>query len=296
MTRATRSIGVIPAERRRASHEVLSDRAVEVASSRAEEIMSDGEVRYLRDGAVATVIFDRPASRNAMTWRMYEQLGAACARMQQEAGLRVAVFRGAGGKAFIAGTDIGQFQAFRTAEDGIAYEAKMDGYIEAIEALPVPTLAVIQGFAVGGGLAIAAACDLRIATPGSRFGVPIARTLGNCLSIANYARLVAALGTSRAKRVLLLAENISAEEAQAGGFLSEIVQPSDIDRRVGELTARLAQHAPLSMRVSKEALRRLLHAGLPNADDLVRVCYGSDDFRAGVEAFVEKREPQWTGK
>ena len=257
--------------------------------------MTDGEVRYSREGAVATVIFDRPAARNAMTWRMYEQLGEACARMQGENGLRVAVLRGAGGKAFIAGTDIGQFQAFRSAEDGIAYEEKMEGYIGAVEALPFPTLAVIEGFAIGGGLAIAAACDLRIATPGARFGVPIARTLGNCLSMANYARLVAALGISRAKRVLLLAENISAEEAHAAGFLSEIVPPPDLDRRVAGWSSRLAQHAPITMRVTKEAIRRLLHAGLPGDEDLLRACYGSEDFRIGVAAFIEKREPLWTG-
>jgi enoyl-CoA hydratase len=258
--------------------------------------MSDGEVRYVRNGAVATVTFDRPAARNAMTWRMYEQLAEACARMQGEEGLRAAVFRGAGGKAFIAGTDIAQFRTFRSGEDGLAYEAKMEAYLCAIEALPIPTLAVIEGFAIGGGLAIAACCDLRIATPGARFGVPIARTLGNCLSIANYARLVAALGASRAKRVLLLAENLSAEEALAGGFLAEIVAPSDLDRRIGELTDRVVHHAPITMRVSKEAIRRLLHASLPSADDLMRACYGSDDFRIGVEAFVEKREPQWTGR
>jgi enoyl-CoA hydratase len=258
--------------------------------------MSDGEVRYSRDGDVATVIFDRPAARNAMTWRMYEQLGAACARIRGEDGLRVAVFRGAGGKAFVAGTDIAQFQAFRGAEDGIGYEAKMDGCIGDLESLPLPTLAVIEGFAIGGGLAIAAACDLRIATPGSRFGVPIARTLGNCLSVANYARLVAGFGASRAKRMLLLAENLSAEEALASGFLSEIVEPTDLDRRVAELTARLAQHAPVTMRVSKEAIRRIVQAGLLDGDDLVRACYGSDDFRIGVKAFVEKREPHWTGR
>jgi enoyl-CoA hydratase len=258
--------------------------------------MSDGEVCYSRDGDVATVIFDRPAARNAMTWRMYEQLGEACARIRSEDGLRVAVFRGAGGKAFVAGTDIAQFQAFRGGEDGIAYEAKMDGYIGCLESLPLPTLAVIEGFAIGGGLAIAAACDLRIATPGSRFGVPIARTLGNCLSVANYARLVAGFGAPRAKRMLLLAENLSAEEALASGFLSEIVEPADLDRRVAELIARLAQHAPVTMRVSKEAIRRIVQAGLPDGDDLVRACYGSDDFRIGVTAFVEKRAPQWTGR
>jgi enoyl-CoA hydratase len=258
--------------------------------------MSDGEVHYNREGPVVAVTFDRPAARNAMTWRMYEQLGEACARIHREEGVRVAVFRGAGGKAFIAGTDIAQFQAFRSGDDGIAYEEKMEGYIGAVEALPVPTLAVIEGFAIGGGLAIAAACDLRIATPGSRFGVPIARTLGNCLSMANYARLVAALGAPRAKRVLLLAENIPAEEALAGGFLSEIVAATDLEARVAELTSRLSHHAPLSMRASKEAIRRILHAGLPDGDDLVRACYGSDDFRLGIKAFLEKREPQWTGK
>jgi enoyl-CoA hydratase len=258
--------------------------------------MSDGEVRYVRDGNVATIIFDRPAARNAMTWRMYEQLADACARMQREDGLRVAVFRGAGGKAFIAGTDIAQFQAFRGGEDGIAYEEKMGTHLAAIEALPLPTLAVIEGFAIGGGLAIAACCDLRIATPGSRFGVPIARTLGNCLSMENYARLVAGFGASRAKRMLLLAENLVAEEALASGFLSEIVAAAELDRRVGELTERLAHHAPITMRVSKEAIRRLLHAGLPASDDLSRACYGSDDFRIGMKAFVDKHQPQWTGR
>ena len=162
----------------------------------------------------------------------------------------MAVFRGAGGKAFVAGTDIAQFAAFRSADDGLAYEAKMEGFIGGLEALPVPTLAVIEGFAIGGGLAIAAACDLRIATPGSRFGVPIARTLGNCLSMANCARLVAAFGASRAKRILLLAENLSAEEALAAGFLAEIVAPGDLERRVAELTRQLANHAPITMRVS----------------------------------------------
>ncbi len=258
--------------------------------------MTDGEVHYTREGEIATVIFDRPAARNAMTWKMYEQLGEICIRIRNDEGLRVAVFRGAGGKAFIAGTDIAQFQAFRSGEDGLAYEEKMEGYIASLETLPLPTLAVIEGFAIGGGLAIAAACDLRIATPPSRFGVPIARTLGNCLSVANYARLVAGFGASRAKRMLLLAENLPAEEALAAGFLSEIVEPASLDQRVTEIADRLAHHAPITMRVTKEAIRRILQTGLPDGGDLVRASYGSDDFRLGVRAFVEKRTAVWTGK
>jgi enoyl-CoA hydratase len=258
--------------------------------------MSDGEVRLTREGGIATVVFDRPDARNAMTWRMYERLGEICAELGRDGSVRVVVFRGAGGKAFVAGTDIGQFLEFKSGEDGIAYEQRMEAYLGAVESLPVPTLAVIEGWAIGGGLAIAAACDLRIATPGSRFGIPIARTLGNCLSVANTARLVAALGVSRAKRVLLLAEMITAEEALGGGFLVEIVEPGGIDRRVSELCERLVHNAPITMRVAKEAIRRLLHAGLPPDEDLVRACYGSEDFRHGVRAFVDKREPQWGGR
>lgn len=258
--------------------------------------MSDGEVRTERRGDVVHVTFDRPAARNAMTWQMYEALGEICAKLKDDASARAVVFRGAGGKSFIAGTDIAQFKTFTSGEDGIGYEEKMECYLAAIEALPMPTLCVIEGFAIGGGIAIAACCDLRIATPGSRFGVPIARTLGNCLSVANYARLVGALGYARTKRVLLLAENLTAEEAFAGGFVAEIVQPADVDKRVDELCTQLLSHAPITMRVTKEALRRLMHAGLPNGDDLVRQAYGSEDFRHGVSAFVEKKQPQWRGK
>lgn len=258
--------------------------------------MSDGEVRLVREGAVATILFDRPQARNAMTWQMYEGLAAACAQLSGDKSIRVAVFRGVGGKAFIAGTDIAQFLEFTTAEQGVAYEAKMEAYLGALEALPMPTLAVVEGWAIGGGLAIAACCDLRIASTGTKFGVPIARTLGNCLSVANYARLVVALGLARAKRMLLMAENIPAEDALAAGFLMDVVDPAALDQRIAEICDRLKGNAPVTMRVTKEAMRRLQLAGLPDGDDLIRACYGSDDFRAGVKAFVEKRTPKWSGR
>ena len=167
--------------------------------------MSEGTVRYERDGVVGRITFDRPAARNALTWAMYDELARACETIAADSEVRVAVLRGAGGKAFVAGTDIGQFRDFKSGEDGVDYERRIAKYLAAVEELPVPSLAVVEGWAIGGGLAIAAACDLRVATPGSRFGVPIARTLGNCLSIANYACLAAALGLGRTQRMLLLA-------------------------------------------------------------------------------------------
>jgi enoyl-CoA hydratase len=258
--------------------------------------MEEGTTRYERDGVIARVTFDRQAARNAMTWAMYDQLAAACEKIAADREVRVAVFRGAGGKAFVAGTDIGQFREFKSGEDGMTYERRMADYLAAVEQLPVPTLAVIEGWAIGGGLAIACACDLRIATPGTRFGVPIARTLGNCLSVENYALVVAAFGVSRAKKMLLLAENLTVEEAATTGFVSEIVPPDRLDARAQELCDGLAKNAPMTMRVTKESIRRLLHAGLPPGEDLIRECYGSKDFHEGVEAFVAKREPRWKGQ
>ncbi|QCI67352.1 enoyl-CoA hydratase/isomerase family protein [Phreatobacter stygius] len=256
--------------------------------------MDQGTVRFTREGAIAHVLFDRPQARNAMTWAMYEQLAEICATIRADRTLRVATFRGAGGKAFIAGTDIHQFQAFTSGEDGIAYEARIEAILTALETLPVPTLAVVDGWCVGGGLAIAACCDLRIATADAQFGIPIARTLGNCLSAANYARLVAELGVARTKRILLMAEMIPAAEARDAGFLLDVVEEG-IDGRVAEITGRLVNHAPVTMRVSKEAIRRILKAVEVDGDDLVRECYGSRDFRIGVDAFVAKRTPEWTG-
>jgi enoyl-CoA hydratase/carnithine racemase len=167
--------------------------------------MSEGAVHLERNGPLATVTFDRPNERNAMTWAMYGQLGVLCEQLRQDTTVRVVLFRGAGGKAFVAGTDIAQFLEFGGGGDGVAYEHRIDLCIGMLEALPMPTIALVEGWAVGGGVAIATACDFRIATPESKFGVPIAKTLGNCLSMSNMARLVGAFGAQRVRRMLLLA-------------------------------------------------------------------------------------------
>ncbi len=257
--------------------------------------MSNGRVHLSVTNGIAAVLIDRPQARNAMTWSMYEELAEICDRIGNNPQVRVATFRGAGGEAFVAGTDIGQFRAFNNAEDGLAYEKVIDGRIEQIERLPMPTLAIVDGWAIGGGLALSAACDFRIATPQASFGVPIARTLGNCLSIANTARVIAGFGAGRAKRMLLLAETIGSDEARACGFVTEIAEAGEIDARAAALCARLAGHAPLTMRASKEGIRRVVDAGLPQGEDLIRACYGSRDFKIGVQAFLEKKRPVWTG-
>jgi enoyl-CoA hydratase len=258
--------------------------------------MSEGALHLHLAGGIATVTFDRPASRNAMTWFMYERLQAICEQLRGDADVRVVRFQGAGGEAFVAGTDIAQFQAFATGEDGVAYERRIDAVVGLVESLPMPTVAVVQGWCIGGGLAIATACDFRIATPASKFGVPIARTLGNCLSMANVARLVAALGRPRAERLLLLAEVLGADEALAAGYLLRVAEPAGIEDAAGQLCGQLARLAPLTQQVSKEALNRLLRQSLPEAEDLIRRCYGSEDFREGVSAFVAKRSPTWRGR
>ncbi|CAL62843.1 Enoyl-CoA hydratase [Herminiimonas arsenicoxydans] len=259
------------------------------------EKTGEGRVHLAIQDGIAAILFDRPQARNAMTWAMYTELGAICERIRADQSIRVTTFRGAGGEAFVAGTDIEQFRNFSSGEDGIAYERIVDERIGQIEALPMPTLAIVDGWAIGGGLAIAAACDFRIATPASRFGIPIARTLGNCLSMANIARVVAAFGVGRAKRILLLAEVLAADELLAAGFVTEVVEAAVLDATADALCKKLASNAPITMGVSKEAIRRLTQAGLPDGEDLIRACYGSSDFKIGVHAFLEKQRPLWSG-
>jgi enoyl-CoA hydratase/carnithine racemase len=226
---------------------------------------------------------------------MYEELANICTQISQDPSIRVATFRGAGGVAFVAGTDIEQFREFKGAEDGIAYEKAIDQRIQQLERLPMPTVAIIDGWAIGGGLAIAAACDFRVAATHASFGVPIARTLGNCLSIANLARLVESFGVPRTKKMLILGETIGAEEAKACGFVIEVAEPAELDEKAEAICARLAKNAPVTMRVSKEGIRRIVAEGVPQGEDLIRECYGSRDFKIGVEAFLEKTRPVWTG-
>jgi enoyl-CoA hydratase len=270
--------------------EAMTRREYTAASS------GDGQVTLRIADAVAHVLFDRPWARNAMTWAMYDGLAAACAAIDANSRVRVAVLRGAGGKAFIAGTDIAQFRDFTNGDDGVAYEARLDSFVDTLERLRVPSIAVVEGFAVGAGLAIANSCDIRIAASGSRFGVPIARTLGNCLSAANLRRLCATLGVSWVKRMLLLAEMPTADMLFPIGYLEAVVAQEQLDHEVTRLCDRLLGHAPLTIAATREALRRVAVAPDTDIADLIRACYGSADFRRGATAFGTRTAIDWEGR
>ena len=263
------------------------------------ETMKSGEdVLYDARDEVAIVTFNRPQARNAFTFAMYERLAEICAAVDDDPSIRAMVLTGAGGKAFAAGTDISQFRAFESAEDALAYEARIDRVLSALEQCRVPTIAAISGACTGGGAGIAGSCDLRIAAANAKFGLPIARTLGNCLSMSNYARFADLIGSARLKEMIFTARLVEAQEALAIGLVNEVVDDlaAALERAVA-LARTIAGHAPLTLQASKQALRRL-RPSIPRGegDDLILMCYMSQDFREGMDAFLNKRAPKFTGR
>jgi enoyl-CoA hydratase/carnithine racemase len=259
--------------------------------------MSDELLYEVHDG-IGTITFNRPQARNALTFAMYDGLAEICETAAGKGEAKALVLRGAGDKAFAAGTDISQFRSFRTPEDALNYEQHIDQVLGAVERCPLPTVAALAGACTGGGAGIAAACDIRIAARDLKFGFPIARTLGNCLSARNLARLSALLGAGRTREIIFTSRLVEAEEALTAGLVTELLaDKAAVEARAAELAALLVGQAPLTLRATKEALRRLTAAAAAVDDkDLIVQCYTSEDFHEGLEAFLGKRKPNWKGR
>jgi enoyl-CoA hydratase len=251
----------------------------------------------VRDG-IGVITFNRPQSRNALTFAMYDGLAEICRAAPENPDIKAMVIIGAGGQAFAAGTDVSSFSNVLSAADAMAYERRIDSVLNSIECCSLPVIASLSGACTGGGAAIAAASDLRIASADLKFGFPIARTLGNCLSSASLSRLVALIGSGRTREILFRARLVGAEEALAIGLVSEVVDSfRAVEARAMELAQVIAGHAPLTLRATKEALRRLrVHGSAVQDEDLITLCYTSEDFREGQAAFLEKRPPSWKGR
>jgi enoyl-CoA hydratase/carnithine racemase len=251
----------------------------------------------VKDG-IGRATFNRPQARNAFTFEMYERLAQICGQANDDRSIKVLVFQGAGDKAFASGTDINQFRAFKTPEHAIEYESRIDRVLTALEECRVPTIAAINGACTGGGAGIAACCDLRIGTKTTKMGFPIARTLGNCLSMSNISRLAALIGPARVKDLIFTARLIGADEAASAGLLSEVVEDlAGLQRRADELAMLIAGNAPLTLSATKQALGRLQkRLSREEGQDLILMCYMSRDFREGLDAFLNKRQPQWAGE
>ncbi len=258
-------------------------------------------IQLERDGSVATVTLNRPQQRNAINLAMWTRLAEMARELDADAGVRVVVLRGAGDDAFSAGADIAEFETQRSnPTQAAAYARVFDEALDAVAAIGKPTLSLIRGFCVGGGLELASATDLRLAAADARFGVPIAQ-LGLLVGYREMRRLVALVGPGAAMNLLLTARLIDSAEALRLGLVTEVVSPPDVERTGYNLARRLCTLAPLAARWHKQILQTVLTnpslAGLtPDEEALPYVCFGTADFAEGRRAFLEKRPPQFEGR
>lgn len=256
-----------------------------------------GQVVLRSQPGAIEVTFNRPEKHNAFTNAMYAELERICELAATTPRLRAIIFRGAGGRAFAAGNDISSFTGFESGADGVAYEARIRGVLDGIAGLPQVTVAAVEGHCVGGGLAVANACDLRIATPTARFGYPIARTLGNALSAPIVLRCAEVFGDPLTREMILAARMVDARRAEEVGAVMEVVPPERLEVEVWAVVAGILETAPLTISLTKEQLRDG-HVGYrAEADDeRLERAYGSNDFREGVRAFLAKEKPAFHGE
>ncbi len=250
-----------------------------------------------RDGA-GLLVFNAPEKRNALTLEMWKGIGDALSAFNADPDVRFVVMRGAGGKAFISGADISQFEERRSSESTAAeYNAIADRAWSALANLGKPLIAAIEGYCLGGGVAVAMKADIRIATRSSIFGIPAAR-LGIAYPTESVRDLVNLVGPSEAKRILFTGTQFDAATALRLGLINEVVEDGGLDAAISALGAVLADNAPLSMRASKETVDQFARGRIDEKrlHDLATICITSADFAEGRRAFMEKRRPKFTGR
>jgi len=258
-----------------------------------------GEVRIERDGPIARMIFDHQERRNAITVDMWQAIPNAVKELQDDTTVRVVVMRGAGSEAFVSGADISEFERTRTGHAGRAYDAMTAQAFQSLRSLEKPLIALIHGFCIGGGAAIALTADLRYAADDARFAVPPAR-LGLGYHTAGVAALIRTVGFSETADLLFTARRVPAEEACRIGLVNQVFAKEAVDEAVDRVAHAMAENAPLTIRSAKITLQEL--AKLESERNLDRInasierCYQSDDFKEGVEAFLEKRKPRFQGR
>jgi len=259
-----------------------------------------GQIRTEVDGTIGWLTIDNPKKRNSISLAMWAALPEAVAALDKHDQVRVIVLRGAGGKSFVAGADISEFEETRaTAEKARAYEQINVAAFKAVKQSSKPTLAMIHGHCLGGGLGLALACDLRLADTSAVFGIPAAR-LGIAYPLEAMSDILEAVSASSAKRLLFTADRLGPDEALRIGLIDEVCEDSALPGRIAELAAKLSQNAPLTLRAAKKAITAILSGQsgpeMSAASAAADLCFDSEDFKEGRDAFLEKRQPGFLGK
>jgi len=262
--------------------------------------LSEGRLLVEKRGPVGWLVFDQPAKRNAINGAMWRAIPEAMASFDADPEVRCVAFRGAGTEAFAAGADISEFEKNRAASSSVgAYDDLLDRVLHSIQGSPKPSVAMIHGFCMGGGLEVALACDLRYCGRSAQFGIPAAK-LGLAYNVEGHKRLLETVGHARAREIMFLGRRYSADEAAAMGLVHRVVDDAGLERHVGEVIGTLCENAPLAIANSKTILEEYAKAsGTPDAGRMraaIERCTASADYVEGRRAFMEKRKPRFTGQ